>query len=551
MAQSLYAKPIASTRVADDVFGNDSGLMVGLPERSGWGVLPFLIIPEGYYALVTTSGREIKHSSGSCVWPSGYHSAGPFTKVSHLVSKRAIVFDAPVKGCKTADNVTVQIDTALVFRVMGDEKYGESPELVRKFVYQVTPAGLENQLKDSLAESIRVLARSLKHTSVYACRTGRTAVEAVAADDDEQGTAEAKISDYQKRSKDVVSPLVSGEIGSGDIELVGEVGEVEVKPLDETDEADYDGAEVVKVLIDQLNKEFKEQGVEIIDVLIQNVKLPEEIARQMSGKTLVRSKQEYERMEQQYDMQDIQLKNEVEKTKLEIQEKSAKMEAEGKKAVKAASDKLNERMTVRQRELTELLSETRVQVDTVNAESKEATQKLRFEKEQALQRLRLEAEQEAASLQATADATTKKIRAETKLQIAKDLGAAKEILAQAEQKADTFLQVSREHELRRTRLNVYRKLANNGQLLVTNTENKDINMMLLADNILGSKADGSVSTHESILAELNLLRLAANAYGLRENQTYIPEHDSSGNNNDTLQNVTTTSIPTSRRPRVH
>lgn len=34
---------------------------------------------------------------------------------------QSVVFDMPVKGCKTRDNVTVEIDVALVFRIMGDK----------------------------------------------------------------------------------------------------------------------------------------------------------------------------------------------------------------------------------------------------------------------------------------------------------------------------------------------------------------------------------------------------------------------------------------------
>jgi hypothetical protein len=39
---------------------------------------------------------------------------------------------------------------------------------VRKFVHDVTPAGLEQQLKDALAQELRTLARSMVHTQVYA-----------------------------------------------------------------------------------------------------------------------------------------------------------------------------------------------------------------------------------------------------------------------------------------------------------------------------------------------------------------------------------------------
>ena len=64
---------------------------------------------------------------------------------------------------------------------MGDSSRNEDPELVRSFVHTVTPPGLENQLKDALAEEIRRLARSLRHTEVYACRTGGVTAQATAA----------------------------------------------------------------------------------------------------------------------------------------------------------------------------------------------------------------------------------------------------------------------------------------------------------------------------------------------------------------------------------
>jgi len=48
-------------------------VLVALPYR-GWA--PYLIVPEGYYALVTSSGAEIQAPSGSPVWPPGFISAG-------------------------------------------------------------------------------------------------------------------------------------------------------------------------------------------------------------------------------------------------------------------------------------------------------------------------------------------------------------------------------------------------------------------------------------------------------------------------------------------
>ena len=44
----------------------------------------------------------------------------PWVKVNNLVTKQSVVFNMPVKGCKTQDNVTVQINLSIVFRIMGD-----------------------------------------------------------------------------------------------------------------------------------------------------------------------------------------------------------------------------------------------------------------------------------------------------------------------------------------------------------------------------------------------------------------------------------------------
>ena len=52
------------------------GCLVAIP---GKGYAPYLIVPEGYYALVTTNGAEIQ-TGDSPVWPAGFIFAGPFTR---------------------------------------------------------------------------------------------------------------------------------------------------------------------------------------------------------------------------------------------------------------------------------------------------------------------------------------------------------------------------------------------------------------------------------------------------------------------------------------
>ena len=78
---------------------------------------------------------------------------------------QSVVFNMPVKDCKTQDNVTVTINLAICFRIKADPRKGEDPYLARNFVYKVTPRGLEQQLIDACEEATRKVARTLLHTS--------------------------------------------------------------------------------------------------------------------------------------------------------------------------------------------------------------------------------------------------------------------------------------------------------------------------------------------------------------------------------------------------
>ena len=70
-------------------------------------------------------------------------------------------------------------------------------------------------------------------------------------------------------------------------------------------------------------------------------------------------------------------------------------------------------------------------------------------------------------------------------------------------------------------LDVYDSLAKNPDLIISASSNENTNLMLMADSVL-EKQSGDNSSNGGMLANLNLLRLASNAYGLRSD-TYIPE----------------------------
>ena len=175
MATSLYSDSSPVSK-AYERFQLEPGLILLRPTRR---LKPYLCISSGMYALVSRHGADIKYfdkvtGRSSYVWPAGLHMAAPWVKIIALVTQQTIVLNLPVNACKTKDNVTVDLDVSIAFRIMGNADLGEDPELVRKFVRELKPEGLEQNLRYAQDEAVRGLARSLKHTEILGLRSGHT-----------------------------------------------------------------------------------------------------------------------------------------------------------------------------------------------------------------------------------------------------------------------------------------------------------------------------------------------------------------------------------------
>jgi hypothetical protein len=65
------------------------------------------------------------------------------------------------------NGVAVEVAAALAVRIMGDAELGEDPDLVRKFVHELNPRGLDEQLRIAHAEALRGLARSTERADIH------------------------------------------------------------------------------------------------------------------------------------------------------------------------------------------------------------------------------------------------------------------------------------------------------------------------------------------------------------------------------------------------
>lgn len=112
--ETLTSTDIWSVGKANQKFGEDKSLLIARPGKKIWRFPSFwFTIPEGFYALVTRHGAleytKDRNGNKTPLWPAGFHYGPPWLKVSHLVTKQAVVFNTPVRGCRTKDNVRVDV----------------------------------------------------------------------------------------------------------------------------------------------------------------------------------------------------------------------------------------------------------------------------------------------------------------------------------------------------------------------------------------------------------------------------------------------------------
>ena len=225
-------------------------------------------------------------------------------------------------------------------------------------------------------------------------------------------------------------------------------------------------------------------------------------------------------MEQRFEMQNITLTNEYNAKKVDYAEQQDKGQTEGSRDVQAVKDKLTERRAGGNRALKDYKEHTRAQTLTLQAETSEMVVNLDFDRKRELQKLNLEASEEANLIESDAAAKVKEMTAEADLEVAKHNARGKIVVAEAESEADKLLKTQRDLEIIDRKLDVYESFVNNNSVIISGSEDADINKLLLTNTMM----DGGIKnkSHEMLVAELNLMRLASNAYGL-SNSSYIPE----------------------------
>ncbi|CAE8625576.1 unnamed protein product, partial [Polarella glacialis] len=126
--------------------------VVLMPQHNPTACCCFACIPSGFTAIVTRLGGVVEgHADGTkedISWSPGCHCFNPFNRVEFLVTKQLVVFDAPVKECKTKDAITISLDVMIVFEIFQ----------ASLFVWAMGAEKFDDFLRNSQDEAIRSIA---------------------------------------------------------------------------------------------------------------------------------------------------------------------------------------------------------------------------------------------------------------------------------------------------------------------------------------------------------------------------------------------------------
>jgi len=161
-AVKISTKTIRSPSSADREFSsvtNANEIAIVLVPKSPMLFHLAVQVPSGPFVLWQRWHEDMGQLTPGIIWfwPS-------WNRISHIVTRAAITYNCPVQDCPTADNIMVDLDLSLTFRV------GPDAEAARNFVYRIGANRFDELLAAETEEAIRSLVYSVQHDKVDGLR---------------------------------------------------------------------------------------------------------------------------------------------------------------------------------------------------------------------------------------------------------------------------------------------------------------------------------------------------------------------------------------------
>lgn len=522
MATSLISAECRSSAEANDFFATRQGLLILRQTHQYCSMLSFTI-PSGCYGLVTRHRADFdymdEHGDTHAVWPAGLHFPyPPWVGVSYLITKQSTVFHLILDDCRTKDDITVDIDVVVTFRIMGDPDLGEDSNLVRKFVYELTPGGLERQLRDAVGEIARDSVRSIDHTEIYGMRSSiNEDLESVI------GSIEADESDLRLIPLSSSSSEASDSLSDILPQLPSRSGRSAAMVTRSSKKA--------KAIVNTLNERFNSQGVQILSVAIKNVLLPQEVQSQMEDEALSISARAEDLIHQEDAVRSTHMEDEIQAM---IQRSRDNLQQEDQAALLRTNlqkVQLNDEMSQAKKSATEVREESGVRIQKFIARKEYEVQSVQDMTTAAAASIEMKTKSLTIEQIADAKKMNQYCLADAQLIAAKEEAEAERVMAEAEKKTASWVKRKKDFITSMKHMNVYDKLAGNEDLIVSAASDESISLLAVGDSILNQDIEKSDAlSPTSVASEVALLKQIQPAEGKKKYNFEISDTINEENN---------------------
>lgn len=242
----------------------------------------------------------------------------------------------------------------------------------------------------------------------------------------------------------------------------------------------------------KMNEKFsKLYGVEIADMMITDITIPDEIAVRLENETTFGVNERFQKKKQEFDLLKTKHIQEIANKTMQYdneRKKYVEHEISKRKLIQKEVDELRARI---QQQMSEINSDAIKIVTLINEEAKEFSQKMDVQKQSILLEIRAQANAKVEKMKAEALSYQNKVRSETEYEVAQLRAKALKLLADAEEKSVKKLAIKRDYERQKKEIETLQSLSQNKTLLIKGSTNGN-----LVAEVKGSKLENQIYNQE-------------------------------------------------------
>jgi predicted PilT family ATPase len=223
-------------------------------------------------------------------------------------------------------------------------------------------------------------------------------------------------------------------------------------------------------IIKELDERFREPyGVQIFEIMVTDVKLPENIATALENETTFITDQRFQKRKQEFDVVKTQNRENIQKMNLEHQNHRLKVVEEQKQKVQLVSKQIDEIFGRTEQKVAEIESESKRTIQLIKEESEQYSQKLNAKKKNILLEAAASANAKSEELLVSASAYEQNQLSKAGLEVAMLKAKALKLRAESEEKANKKLKLKREFDQQVGKVAIFDSLNQNQNTILKGT----------------------------------------------------------------------------------